>query len=122
MPMGIWTALEGGWLLVVLAFVALYHRKKWILAVYAPMILSLIVVAMSVIDITRSMAYLLPSLPIALSVLASDTPKNLRYVVLTSAIISLLWPTYYAGGKSSIWWQYPLPMQLVRWLFLTGWD
>jgi len=34
--------------------------------------------------------------------------------VFLSTLISVLWPMYYVGGKSTIWWVYPLPLQLIR--------
>lgn len=117
-PMGVWTAFEGGWLLIVLASIALYNKKTYLfLTPYVLMLLVLIAVAMSQVDITRSMAYLLPGLPLALHVLYIDSAKKLRFLVFVATTASFFWPAYYAGGKSTIWWNYPLPLQLFRWLF-----
>jgi hypothetical protein len=120
LPMGIWTAFEGGWLLILTAFILLYAHKDWLaMVVFGGMMSILIVGSVSVVDITRSMAYLLPSIFIALLLLQrSLSVDELRVLTVVSGISCLLWPTYYAGGQKSIWWSYPLPIQLVRWILM----
>ena len=119
-PMGIWTALEGAWIPVLLAAYILYREKKWLEGgLYLAVMCALILAAISVIDMTRSMTYLLPALPISLAVLRSHKRSyDLRFIMLAAAIICILWPTYYAEGKNTIWWFWPLPMQVLRWVFI----
>ncbi len=120
-PMGIWTGLEGGWVLVLFAAILLILQRRYIwLLLFVIFSLSVIVLALSVVDITRSMAYILPAFFFALRVLSlTERTEDVRRYTLLACLISVLWPNYYAGGKHSIWWNYPLPIQLVRWLFKT---
>lgn len=117
-PMGIWTGLEGAWLLVLFAFILLWLQGKRIdLFLFLAFMMSIIGASLSVVDITRSMAYTLPAVFIALQVLSSvERIEDVRRYALLACLISILWPNYYAGGKHSIWWNYPLPIQIVRWL------
>ncbi|MGQ9733306.1 MAG: hypothetical protein ACUVX8_18775 [Candidatus Zipacnadales bacterium] len=118
LPFGIWTGLEGEWLFVLLALLVLFRKRAWsLLLAFGFSILLVIAVSLSVVDITRSMAYLLPALLVALSVLARiESEADLRVYAAVAFLLSLAWPGYYAGGRSTIWWQYPLPIQLLRWV------
>jgi len=118
LPFGTWTGLEGGWLLVVLALLSLLHKRAWrLLSAFALSLLLVVAVSFSVVDITRSMAYVLPALFVALSVLArTESEADLRSYTAVAFLVSLAWPGYYAGGHSSIWWQYPFPIQMARWV------
>lgn len=115
-PMGIWTGLEGGWLIVGLALVTLLVKKRWV-TLLAVLIIGLtqIIVALSVVDITRSMAYLLPLLFLSVAILNKETNDDYVNLSFYSALISLCLLTYYAGGKSSVWLYYPFPVQVIRW-------
>lgn len=117
-PMGIWTGLEGGWIIVILAIILLLLQRNFKVVFLFITFMSFVVgVSVSVVDITRSMAYILPALFIAIKVLATlETREEVRRFLLISLLVSLLWPNYYAGGKHSIWWNYPLPIQVVRWV------
>jgi hypothetical protein len=119
-PMGTWTALEGGWLLLILAAILLYRYKAYyhLFLVFIG-VGAIIVVSMSVVDITRSMAYMIPVVFIAIKVVAAVEQKDtyLHYFVV-AAIFTLLSANYYAGGEKTIWWQYPLPLQALRWIFI----
>lgn len=120
-PMGIWTGLEGGWVLVLFAIISLILQRSYIwLLLFIVFSSSIIILALSVVDITRSMAYILPAFFFALRILSlTEKIEDVRKYVLLSCLISILWPNYYAGGKHSIWWNYPLPIQLIRWFFKT---
>ena len=117
-PMGLWTGLEGGWLVVLLAGSVLWATCSWrALACLAAATVVIAGVALSVVDITRSMAYLLPAVFIGTRVLAEvDSGPTLRSYSVLACAISLFWAAYYAGGVSTIWWNYPLPIQALRWL------
>jgi len=116
-PMGLWTGLEGGWLIVILSLWTLISKKRLIILItFLLVIFVQIIGALAVVDITRSMAYLLPALFVAIAILQKETSDDLEIVYLISAVISIGWLTYYAGGKSSIWLVYPLPIQVIRWI------
>lgn len=115
-PMASWTALEGLWLLVILACIVLIASKRWFsLLLFAGSILLVLGTGQAVVDKTRSMAYVLPAAFVALAILVrAASAVRLRSIVLISAIICVVAPTYYAGGESTIYWIFPLPLQLVR--------
>lgn len=115
-PMGVWSGLEGGWLAVAGAVIVAWSRgqRLWSLVCLGAIGLVL-AVSLAVVDISRTTAFLLPVLFAALAILrASEREESFRRLVFLSAAISVLWPMYYVGGKSTIWWVYPLPMQLIR--------
>ncbi len=115
-PMGTWAGLEGGWILVCSAMLIACAREKklWVLS-FAVTIGLVLLVGHCVVDISRTTAFLLPALFGGLAVLsATESKLMVRRVVFLSSVVSLLWPMYYVGGKSTIWWVYPLPIQLIR--------
>jgi hypothetical protein len=117
LPMGIWTGLEGAWILVVLGMIGLWLRKDYlVLGLQGLAVTAVIVVAMSVMDITRSMAYILPVLFLSVKQLnETETKQTVRSLLFTAFLVSFLWPSYYAGGKEAIWWHSPpLPIQIIR--------
>lgn len=120
-PMGVWTALEGGWLLVPACVLVLYREGRRLIAfLFIAAVAGLLVTALSVVDVSRSTAYCLPAVVVCLSVLGrSERSHDLWRLCCIACCVSLLWPAYYAGGKASIRWQYPLPLQVVRWALLS---
>lgn len=119
-PMGVWSGLEGGWLTVVGAVIVAWGRSQrlWSL-IYLSAIGVVLGVSLAVVDISRTTAFLLPAPFAGLAILKeSETEASFKRVVFLSAAISVLWPMYYVGGKSTIWWEYPLPMQMIR--LMTG--
>jgi hypothetical protein len=120
-PMGAWTALEGAWLLVLACLLVLYRRERYLLCLlFIAALASLLLVSFSVVDVSRSTAYCLPAVVVCLAVLSrTERSLDLWRLCCIACILSLGWPTYYAGGKTSIWWQYPLPVQVVRWTLLS---
>jgi hypothetical protein len=120
-PMGVWTALEGGWLLVPACVLVLYREGRRLIAfLFIAAVAGLLVTALSVVDVSRSTAYCLPAVVVCLSVLGrSERSQGLWRLCCIACCVSLLWPAYYAGGKASIRWQYPLPLQVVRWALLS---
>ncbi len=117
-PMGLWTGLEAGWAIVLLALLALIRKKQYlILGLFTFFILLQSIVALSIIDITRSMAYLLPAYLLAFRIVIPEIKNDLRLATLYVAILNLFFVNYVAGGKSSIWWIYPFPIQMIRWIF-----
>ncbi len=117
LPFGLWTALEGFWILVLLSVIVLIQERKWFaLCLYFVASFVVVFVAIWVFDITRSMAYLLPSIFLSLTILSkSQNPLVLRYISL-GVLLLCIFPTYYAGGSNEISWLYPFPLQLIRML------
>jgi hypothetical protein len=117
-PMGLWTALEAGWIIVLFAILVLIRKRQYIiLGLFTLFILIQSIVALSIIDITRSMAYLLPAYILAYRFIIPELKNDLRLTALYIAALNLFFVNYVASGKSSIWWIYPFPIQLVRWIF-----
>ncbi len=114
-PLGLWTALGGFWCLAIAAFVILAMRSQF--RFLGPELAGIAVfwyLAVSVVDVTRSLGYLVPLMFIALDVLVRyESAGTVRRLVLLSGLISLF-PTYYVGGHdvASMWW--PAPFQLIR--------
>jgi hypothetical protein len=117
-PLAIWTGLGGGWILVVLGLLALFQQKGYLAAAaFCAALLGMIGASLTVVDVTRSMAYCLPAVFVALAALSnSQGIKRIEKLAAISAAISFLVPTYYLEGSAGLWWLYPLPMQLARWL------
>lgn len=117
-PLGIWTGLEGFWLLVILSFIVLLKQdKKAIASLFLVGISVIILVALSVSDITRSMIYLFPSIFLALSIISSvENEKNLRYIATFVLLLCMLLPQLTVGGYNLVNWQFPLPLQMLRYL------
>jgi hypothetical protein len=117
-PLAIWTGLGGGWILVVFGLVTLFRQKHYLaFAAFCAALAGMIVASLAVADVTRSMAYCLPAVFVALAALSSSAePKRIEGMAAISAAISFLVPTYYLEGNAGLWWLYPLPIQIVRWL------
>lgn len=118
LPMGCWTALEGGWLLVLAASVVLVRLRQFAFLAASSLALSIVLaVSMSVFDVTRSMAYALPAVFVALGVLRrTEGRDDLRVLCAAAAALSFLWPNYYAHFQYEILWHSPLPLRVLKWL------
>ena len=117
LPLGLWTGLESLWLLVGAACVVLWHhRQKYALMSYFFFMAGVTALAIAVIDVTRSMIYLLPAVFVAVRILSRTSIPDLRKLAGYALALSLVWPVYYVGGNHSAWWAYPLPLQAVRYV------
>jgi hypothetical protein len=121
-PMALWTAFEGGWFLVALGLAILFRKRKFVILSWLVAALGvLLAVSVAVVDISRTTAYALPALFVALIALArEEQPAIVESCSVIAFSLSALWPAYYAGGEKTIWWQYPFPLQLVRWILFPG--
>ncbi|MBI87315.1 MAG: hypothetical protein CMG63_04460 [Candidatus Marinimicrobia bacterium] len=119
-PIAIWTALEGLWLLPITCIILTFNNKSWDFNIfYVGTLIFFIIMGNSVVDTTRSLIYLFPSTIVAMKIISNKFSKrDIRYLLMICLLICFIWPAYGVGGKSSIWWQYPLPMQILRWVFL----
>lgn len=118
-PFGIWTGLEGFWILIILSLIIILKKNIWsFLIIYSSFMLTITIISISLTDITRSMAYILPAIFISLYILKEYEDKNfIRYLTLFVLIICFFFPTYYAGGKDTINLFLPFPFQLIRMIF-----
>ncbi len=117
-PLAIWTGLGGSWILVFLGLLALFVQKRyWAAAGFCGALAGVMLASLAVADVTRSMAYCLPAVFVGLAALSrSERMKQVEGLAAIGAAISFLVPTYYLEGNAGLWWLYPLPIQIVRWL------
>jgi hypothetical protein len=115
LPIGIVSGLEGFWIIIGISVSILLYEKKWILfAIYMLLMSIIIFVAMSVADITRSMAYLFPAIFISLYLISKVENKHtIRYISFV-VLLLCLFPTYYVEGEDRVQLFYPLPLQIIR--------
>jgi hypothetical protein len=120
-PMGLWTGFEGGWVIVAYSIlVLLSQRRILLLALVLISLGTIFLVGLSVVDISRSTAYVMPMVYVSILVIArSNVGKDFKPLLVTGLLLTIFWAPYYAGGERTIWWQYPLPIQVFRWLLLT---
>lgn len=118
MPLAIWTGLGGNWIIVLCGMVVLFLRKRYLMAMaFLGSVGAVMAVAVVVIDVTRSMAYCLPAVLVGLNALIeSESPKTIKRFATISGVVSFIIPTYYVEGSTGLWWLYPLPFQLGRWV------
>lgn len=118
LPFGVWTGLEGFWVFIVLSFVVLIQRRWWaFIGFYSLALMVVIFISIWVFDITRSMAYLLPSIFVSLRLLSTNENRVLLRYASVVILLLCIFPTYYAGGSAEINWLLPLPLQILRLLF-----
>jgi hypothetical protein len=115
-PVGFWTGLGGAWIIVGFSFIVLFHQRRyWLTAVFCGLLGAAIFAAFLVMDVTRSMAYCLPAVFIALSILArSESAGKIGKLVLIGGVASVLAPTFFVMGNTVLY-LYPLPVEIVRW-------
>jgi len=118
LPFGMWTALEGTWIPVVLAFGMLIRQRRFLLfAAFIVALMAVLIVAHMVVDVTRSAAYALPAVFVALALLKdSEERHNLRLIATITVAVALFWPAYTADDWATVYWISPLPVHLPRWL------
>ncbi|MEY4875155.1 MAG: hypothetical protein RL708_304 [Bacteroidota bacterium] len=112
--MGIWTFFEGLWLIIVVAIYFMIRNKHCILllAVLAQFIVSSLI-ALCVLDITRSGSYIVPIIFIIVPYLKGYLEaKDFRNLLIISAIISFLFPAYYI--VVGLTWCDPIYFEFIR--------
>ena len=119
-PVAIWTGLEGFWIVILLNIILLYKNQNFFSGlIFISTIIFLIIMGNSVGDTSRSMLYLFPAVIVGMKQISKKIPNNeTRNILILCLIISFIFPSYWVGAKSSIWWQYPMPIQIIRWTFL----
>ncbi|MGB3616709.1 MAG: hypothetical protein WBA12_01200 [Catalinimonas sp.] len=115
-PLGLLSGLEAFWILIGVSMWALYRRQRlWFLVMFGGMVVVQSAVAASVTDYTRSAAYLLPALLVALlSLRDAMTTRERRLFFLGLVLSCLLLPT--VNMISSVpFWRGPLPLRMADW-------
>lgn len=96
-PLGIWTFLEGFWIIIIVGIVSTFIQKDYFLL--SSLVIQLListVVACCVYDITRSGAYVFPIVFVVLVYLRQKIDViALKRLVFQAAYISFLFPAYY---------------------------
>lgn len=102
---GVWSGFEGFWIVVLLAMFLLWYQKCYrLLLLIMLSALPSLIVANGVMDLTRSMIYLLPLLLIAFKILhARSSERTFGRLVLIVFFINVLVPTYWAIGSTLIY-------------------
>ncbi|HEV7347145.1 hypothetical protein [Telluribacter sp.] len=96
MTIGIWTFLEGFWLLFLVGTVYLIKEKKYVfLGILASIFTLFVVVSGCVTDITRSGSYLTPVIFVLLLYLKNSVEiDKIRYLLFNCFVISFLFPAF----------------------------
>jgi hypothetical protein len=121
-PLGIWTGLEGLWLIVFCGICAMIVQKRYLFAASFGGVLSVLMLsALAITDVTRTVSYCFPAVFVAISFLAESAPmKQVEKLTMIAGLVSFLVPTYYVQGSTGFWWLYPLPVHVIRWLSMAG--
>ncbi len=103
-PLGLFSALEGFWLLLIVCFVVLLKQKKYsVILSLAAMMFVLLLIAFSVEDITRSAGYMFPVIFISIAVLVEKISQiEMRKILFVCALVCFLFPSYYYASHDHI--------------------
>jgi hypothetical protein len=113
-PNGWWGALEGYWLVALAGWLAMWRSgHRWLVAGTGLVVLATLIIGMSVFDISRSVSFVFPMVPIALLALRGVEARWREGLVWVAAAISLIWPLLYAADDRTVVWAYPLPLLLL---------
>lgn len=114
---GLWTGLEGFWLVIIAAGMILLLTKRYA-ALLATGVAALMVflVAANVLDITRSMAYMFPLAILSVCIIEKTEKKHANYLYFAAMIISAL-PSYNIVEESTFTMFHPLLVQILRMFF-----
>jgi hypothetical protein len=101
--MGIWTFLEGYWLLILTLFLFLIYSKQYLKStIFVSVIGVFIMGAFMVFDETRSGSYIFPIIFIAIAILKNELSiTEWRILFLLIAVICFIFPAYYIISDTS---------------------
>lgn len=104
MGLGLWSALEGFWLLIIVCLIFLITQNKFSVAFSLIGMLAVIMLAaFSVHDITKSAGYIFPIIFITVSILAEKFSQiDLGKILLMCAVVCFLFPSYYYASHDHI--------------------
>jgi hypothetical protein len=113
-PNGLWGAFEGFWILVVAGVASFVHRRQWTEAVVIVIGAGASLTAgVSVVDISRAVAYAWPAVPLALLGLVGIARPAVRTLVWFAVALCVVWPMVYAAGDQTVDWYYPAPLVVL---------
>lgn len=119
-PLAIWSGLSGSWIIVALGVAALFLQRRLNAGLFAATLIATITISLTVVDVTRSMAFCLPAVFVAVAALSrTESLQRVERIAALAAIISFVVPTFYLEGATGVWWLYPLPIQIVRWFLVV---
>jgi hypothetical protein len=109
----VWFSLEGGWLFVALACLAMFRgEQRKTLALFMMAIVGMLGFALMIGDVMRSACYVIPALLVAFSVVKeNDSLPNLRFYSLLAFLISVLGGNYDVFLDQITWFK-PLSVDL----------
>lgn len=116
-PIALLPPLEAMWLLVLLAGLGLWvHRRLAVGAAFGSVLFVCALQTLAVLDFTRSMAYALPAVVLAIQLLRQLDPElDLRRLAFHVAGLCLLIPTVYVEGAAAPAWLSPIFPKVLRW-------
>ena len=102
---------------VALAGLATMWRSgRRLLATGASLVIGvMMLVGVSVFDISRSVGFIFPIVPVALLAMRPVERSWKESLLWVAAAVSLLWPLLYAADDQTVVWEYPLPLWIVDW-------
>lgn len=119
---GIWSFLEGFWILVLMSLIVMLKNKDYLLFTFIMIpIIIFSIVANMVNDVTRSGSYLVPILFIVIPYLyRSNDLNSMRRILLWSVTISFLFPAYaiITDIKPYFLWYKPVFIRFIDFLYL----
>ncbi len=118
-PLGLYSAFESFWLLLVLAIGAMWLRRQWfLLCLFGLPTLAIGVGSFAVADITRSLGYGFPFVFISVYYLCSIEKNSdlIRKLLVVLCLLNALTATTYVLGEN-IYWHYPLLLKIGTWIY-----
>jgi len=117
LPIGMWTFLEGFWILFLLFILFAVTNKNYLLVTFIlALTLILTIVAGCVLDITRSGAYLMPVIFVLISYLRNYiTVNSMQYILFFVMTVCLIFPSYFImkWGTDIYFMGYPTPVKFA---------
>ena len=113
-PIGIWTFLEGFWFVVLLSLAAMARQRLYLLLLFSVcQLLALTIAAIAVNDVTRSGAYIVPFVFVAIVMLKDQLSQfQMRTLLLIAAVLSFVFPAIYV--LNGVHMQFPLFFEPFR--------
>lgn len=116
LPLGIFSSIEFFWVVILASFLLIIQKKYVVFgSLFICVILSTQMVSLMVYDLTRSSAYVFPSLTIA-CVLISKTENVyfLRKTAFLLLICMFLFPSQYVETYSGCTWESPIVPKILK--------
>jgi hypothetical protein len=118
-PISLYGALEGFWLFFLINFFQSKYKFSFVNLLLLLCMFIVLLVSYFVYDVTRSLAYLFPSVFILLSSISKYKQEQIRNIVFCVFILSFLFPAYYIGG-GGLNWTKPLLFDLIFQFFTNS--